>query len=77
MICVWQIFGDIQDFTSIADIFISNSGGITTICRSRISNEKVWIKVCNANSHQRSRRVYILTITGKMNMCKKWVKALI
>jgi len=33
--------------------------------------------VCNAQSHQRGRRVYILTITGKMNMCKKWVKALI
>ena len=34
--------------TNIAEISISNSGGITTICGSRISNEKVWIKVCNA-----------------------------
>ena len=49
MICVWQIYGDIQDFTSIAEIFMSNSGGVTTICDSRISNEKVWIKVCNVN----------------------------
>jgi hypothetical protein len=50
MICVWQVFGDFQKFTVIAEIFISNSGRITTICGSRISNEKVWIKVCNPHS---------------------------
>jgi hypothetical protein len=43
-------FGGVADFTSIAEIFISNSGGITTICGKRISNEKVWIKVCNSHS---------------------------
>ena len=42
MICVQQVFGDIQDFTSIAEIFISNFCRITTICGNRISNEKVW-----------------------------------
>jgi len=51
MICVWQVFGDVQDFTSIAEIFISDPGGITTICGSRISNTKVWIKVCSPQSH--------------------------
>ncbi len=34
-----------SEFTYIAEIFISNSDGITTICGKRISNEKVWIKV--------------------------------
>ena len=29
----------------VAEIFISNSGRISTICGSRISNEEVWIKV--------------------------------
>jgi hypothetical protein len=41
MLWVWQVFGEIQDFTSIAEICTSNSGGVTTICGKRISNEKV------------------------------------
>jgi hypothetical protein len=53
MIWIWQVFGDIQEFTYIAEIFISNSGRITTICRSRISNEKVWIKVIHTPFYQR------------------------
>ena len=39
-------FGGVPEFTYIAEIFISNSGGITTICGNRISNEEVCIKVC-------------------------------
>jgi hypothetical protein len=35
-------FGGMPEFTSIAEIFISNSGRITTKCGSSISNEKVW-----------------------------------
>ena len=63
MICVWQVFGEFQKFTVIAEIFILNSGGITTICGNRISNEKVWIKVCNVNSQEKSKRVCILTMS--------------
>jgi hypothetical protein len=42
-------FGGMSEFTSIAEIFISNSCRITTICGSRISNTEVWIKVCDLN----------------------------
>ena len=49
-------FGGMPEFTSIAEIFISNFGGITTICGNRISNEKVWIKVCNVKSYEKGRR---------------------
>jgi hypothetical protein len=31
MICVWQVFGGVQDFTSIAGMFISGPPGKTTI----------------------------------------------
>jgi len=48
-------FGGMSEFTYIAEIFISNSGGITTICGSRISREEVWIKVCNAQSEGQVR----------------------
>jgi len=41
MICISQIFGDIQDFTSIADIFIFEFGEIATIYGSGISIAKV------------------------------------
>jgi len=47
MICISQILGYVTDSTWIAEIFISNSGGIVTICGNRFSNRKVWIKVCN------------------------------
>jgi hypothetical protein len=36
--------------TNMREVFISNSGGVTTICGNRISNGKVWIKVCNSHS---------------------------
>ena len=39
-----------KDFTSIAAMFISDFDGIVTTCGKRISNEKVWIKVCNLHS---------------------------
>jgi hypothetical protein len=45
MICVWQVFGEFQKFTVIADTFIFEFGEISTICGSRISNAEVWIKV--------------------------------
>jgi hypothetical protein len=38
------------EFRYIAEIFISNVGGITAICSIRVPNEKVWIKVCNSHS---------------------------
>jgi hypothetical protein len=38
-------FGGVAYFTSIADTFISGFSEITTICGSRISKEKVQIKV--------------------------------
>jgi hypothetical protein len=44
MIWVWQVFGEVQKFTVIAELFISDSRGMTTICGSRISNDKVWSK---------------------------------
>ena len=47
MICVWQVFGDIQNLTYIADTFISGFSEITTICGSASSNAEMWIKVCN------------------------------
>jgi len=50
MICVWQVFGDFQDFTYIADTFIFEFGEIATICGRGISTAEVWIKVCNAHS---------------------------
>jgi hypothetical protein len=50
------------DSTYIAEIFMSNSGRITTICGSRILNEKVRIKVCYMKFHWNGRRVYIITL---------------
>jgi hypothetical protein len=50
MICISQIFGDIQNFTSIAGMFISSFIGATTIFASGLSGAKVWIKVCNSHS---------------------------
>jgi hypothetical protein len=41
MICISQIFGDIQDFTSIADTFIFEFGEIATIYGSGISTAEV------------------------------------
>jgi len=38
-------FGGMSEFTSIAEICISNFGEITTICGSRISNEKLIINL--------------------------------
>jgi hypothetical protein len=49
MICISQIFGDIQDFTSIAETFMSGFSEITTICGGAPSNAEVWIKVCNSH----------------------------
>jgi len=37
MICVWQVFGDVQDFTSIAGMFISGFIGGTTIFSNGLS----------------------------------------
>jgi len=45
--------------------FISNSGGIATICGSRISNEKVWIKVCNANLQENGKKIFTLRINAE------------
>jgi hypothetical protein len=42
MICISQILGDSQNFTSITEIFISNSRGITTICGSRFFRGREW-----------------------------------
>jgi len=55
MICIWQVFGDIQDLTYIAEIFILNFGGTTTICGNRILNEKVWIKVMLSLAEKRKK----------------------
>jgi hypothetical protein len=41
MICVWQVFGEFQKFTSIAVVFISDLIGATTIFGSRFSRGKV------------------------------------
>ena len=41
MICVWQVFGDTQDFTSIADTFIFEFVEIATIRGSRIASAEV------------------------------------
>jgi len=44
------------------EVFISNSGGVTTICGNRISNGKVWIKVCNADfDNDRNAFTHIIT----------------
>jgi hypothetical protein len=37
MICVWQVFGDIQNFTYIAAMFISDLFGTTTMFGSGFS----------------------------------------
>ena len=50
MICIFQIYGDIQDFTSIADTFLFELREIATIYGSEVSKAKVCIKVCNINS---------------------------
>ena len=47
MICVWQVFGDIQDFTSIAELFISDLIGTTTIFGKGLSRGRACIKVCD------------------------------
>ena len=62
MICVWQVFGGVQDFTSIAETFISALSEITTIFCSAPLNAEVWIKVCNVNSQEKDRGVYKVTI---------------
>ena len=41
MICVWQVFRYIQNFTYIADTFILEFGEIATICGSGISTAGV------------------------------------
>jgi hypothetical protein len=53
MIWVWQVFGDIQDFTSIAAMFISDLIGTTTIFGNGLLRGRVWIKVCNLHPWKR------------------------
>ena len=57
MICISQIFGDIQKFTSIAGIFISDPSCTTTICGSKISNSRVRIQVWDAYFRRLTRTV--------------------
>ena len=38
-------FGEMPEFTYIAETLIFEFGEIATICGSRISSAKVWIKV--------------------------------
>ena len=45
-----KILADTFYFRYIAEIFILNFGGITSICGSLVSKAKVWIKVCNSQS---------------------------
>ena len=45
-------FGGMPEFTSIADMFISDLIEVATIFGNRISRGKVWIKVCNIQSWQ-------------------------
>ena len=61
MICIWQVFGGVQDFTSIADTLIFEFGEITTICGRRVSSAKVWIKVCNMKSSSGSIGLHIIS----------------
>jgi hypothetical protein len=42
-------------------IYTSATSESSTKYCSSVSKEKVWIKVCNANSQESGRRVYILT----------------
>jgi len=53
MICIWQVFGGVQDFTSIAAMFISDLIGTTTIFGNGLLRGRVWIKVCNLHPWKR------------------------
>jgi hypothetical protein len=48
MICVWQVFGDFQNFTSIADTFILEFDEMTTIYGKSIPSGKVWMYVIHS-----------------------------
>jgi len=64
MICIWQVFGGVQDFTSIAGIFISDLIGTTTIFGNGLSRGRVCIKACNFQSEGQVRASDIADLEG-------------
>ena len=44
-----KYFDGVPGFTSIAELFISDLIGTTTIFGNGLSRGRVWIKVCNVN----------------------------
>ena len=45
MICIWQVFGDMQNLRYIAEMFIFDFIGATTIFDSGLSRAEVSIKL--------------------------------
>ena len=65
MMCISQVFGDIQDFTSIAAMFISDLAGTTTIFGNGLSKGRLWIKACYMKTKGSPKELTPITLTFK------------